>query len=130
VQRPGNSSAFPHRQSTIFAQIDGITTNASSISTDSFLGSHVRDLLLQDGPTTNSSSNSSHSNSLVENTNNDTSPNAKLLTEKNMLPVYTHFAHGDEGPESWYTAGKLPHLRELKRRFDGDGVFGFYIPVN
>jgi hypothetical protein len=130
AQRPGNFSAFPYREPTIFAQVDGITTNASFISAISSFGSRVRDLLLQDGSTTDSSSDSSDSDSPVENTNNDTFPTAEPLTRKNMKPVYTHFAHGDEGPESWYTAEKLPYLRELKRRFDSDGVFGFYNPIS
>jgi hypothetical protein len=44
--------------------------------------------------------------------------------------VYTHYAHGDEGPEAWYTEDKLPHLRELKARFDSKGAFSCYNPIS
>lgn len=48
---------------------------------------------------------------------------------KHDLGVYVNFAHGDEGPASWYTAGKLPRLRSLKKRYDPRGLFSFYNPV-
>ncbi|KAI4154349.1 MAG: hypothetical protein LQ340_001728 [Diploschistes diacapsis] len=45
------------------------------------------------------------------------------------LQVYVHFAQGNEDPENWYTAAKLPRLRELKARYDPGGLFRFYNPV-
>jgi hypothetical protein len=81
----------PHE--TTFAQLDGITTNASSISAIFSFASHVKDLLLQHGSTADSSF---HSDSPVENTNQNTSPTAKPPTKEHMLPVYTYFAYGDE----------------------------------
>ncbi|KAL2810523.1 hypothetical protein BJX63DRAFT_422986 [Aspergillus granulosus] len=48
------------------------------------------------------------------------------------LTLYNNFAHGDEGPEVWYTPRKLPRLVELKRKWDPNEVFSYYnpIPVN
>lgn len=48
---------------------------------------------------------------------------------KDDLEVYLHFAHGDEGPESWYTSEKLPKLRSLKTKYDPHGLFSYYNPV-
>ncbi|ESZ93591.1 FAD binding domain protein [Sclerotinia borealis F-4128] len=40
--------------------------------------------------------------------------------------VFVNFAHGDEGPESWYTKRKLPRLLALKRKYDPHRVFTHY----
>ncbi|KAK8051166.1 FAD binding domain protein [Apiospora rasikravindrae] len=48
---------------------------------------------------------------------------------KDQLDVYVHFAHGDEGPASWYTAERLPKLVSLKEKYDPTGMFSWYNPV-
>lgn len=44
--------------------------------------------------------------------------------------VFVNFAHGDEGPESWYTERKLGRLRALKKVYDPHGVFTHYNGLN
>ncbi|KAK0713564.1 hypothetical protein B0T26DRAFT_873683 [Lasiosphaeria miniovina] len=43
--------------------------------------------------------------------------------------VYVNFAHGDEGPAAWYGERNLQRLRQLKRKWDPRGLFGFYNAV-
>ncbi|ELR03672.1 hypothetical protein GMDG_06315 [Pseudogymnoascus destructans 20631-21] len=45
------------------------------------------------------------------------------------LSIYVNFAHGDEGPEAWYSHRKLARLSRLKRKWDPSNRFGFYQPV-
>ncbi|KAI9667739.1 MAG: hypothetical protein M1821_000556 [Bathelium mastoideum] len=45
------------------------------------------------------------------------------------LETYVHFSHGDEGPEAWYTKGKLPGLSALKPIYDPQNLFVWYNPV-
>ncbi|KAK9772990.1 putative FAD-binding PCMH-type domain-containing protein [Seiridium cardinale] len=45
------------------------------------------------------------------------------------LATYSNFAHGDEGPESWYSARKLPRLSATKRIWDPKGLFSWHNPV-
>ncbi|KAL3461916.1 hypothetical protein BJX64DRAFT_150703 [Aspergillus heterothallicus] len=45
------------------------------------------------------------------------------------LTLYNNYAQGDEGPEIWYTAKKLPRLVELKKKWDPNEVFSYYNPV-
>ncbi|CAI6338016.1 unnamed protein product [Periconia digitata] len=127
-QRPANFSSFPHRTQAIFAQVDGIAKSASDAPTVSSFGSRVRDLLLQD-TAPNSLIPASDDASGDEPSNSDNIASA-APPAKRMEPVYTHFAHGDEGPEAWYSPENLPHLRELKKRFDRDGLFRFYNPIS
>lgn len=43
-----------------------------------------------------------------------------------MTPVtYVNFAHGDEGPETWYGKHNLERLIQLKREWDPQGLFSF-----
>ena len=46
------------------------------------------------------------------------------------LAVYVNYAHGDEGPEAWYGKRKLPKLRKLKAKWDPEGLFSWFNPVN
>ncbi|KAI1867719.1 uncharacterized protein JN550_006860 [Neoarthrinium moseri] len=46
------------------------------------------------------------------------------------LETYVHFSHGDEGPAAWYTKGKLPGLRKLKRTYDPESLFSWYNPIS
>ncbi|KAK8091032.1 hypothetical protein PG994_000537 [Apiospora phragmitis] len=48
---------------------------------------------------------------------------------RDQLDVYVHFAHGDEGPASWYTAERLPKLVSLKETYDPTGMFSWYNPA-
>ncbi|KAK7957011.1 FAD-binding domain-containing protein [Apiospora aurea] len=48
---------------------------------------------------------------------------------KDQLDVYVHFAHGDEGPGSWYTKERLPKLLKLKEAYDPTGMFSWYNPI-
>lgn len=41
------------------------------------------------------------------------------------LSTYENYAHGDEGPQSWYSATKLPRLAGLKRQYDPHRLFGY-----
>lgn len=45
--------------------------------------------------------------------------------------VYANYGHGDEAPEDLYGYEKwrIEKLRDLKRRFDPEGVFNYYNPV-
>ena len=45
------------------------------------------------------------------------------------LTTYSNYAHGDEGPEAWYSARKLPQLSALKRKWDPDQLFRWNYPV-
>ena len=45
------------------------------------------------------------------------------------LTTYSNYAHGDEGPEAWYSARKLPQLSALKRKWDPDQLFSWNYPV-
>ncbi|KAK4697082.1 hypothetical protein P7C71_g938, partial [Lecanoromycetidae sp. Uapishka_2] len=45
------------------------------------------------------------------------------------LATYSNYAHGDEGPEAWYSARKLPQLSALKRKWDPDRLFSWNSPV-
>ncbi|KAK3324852.1 hypothetical protein B0H66DRAFT_471114 [Apodospora peruviana] len=45
------------------------------------------------------------------------------------LATYINFAHGDEGPEAWFSAEKLPKLSTLKRQWDPKGLFSWHNPV-
>lgn len=45
------------------------------------------------------------------------------------LALYHNFGHGDEGPEVWYTAEKLPRLTALKQEWDPEQRFSWYNPV-
>ena len=42
------------------------------------------------------------------------------------LQVYVNYAHGDEGPATWYGERKLPKLLELKQRYDPHLLFNHY----
>ncbi|KAF2873888.1 FAD-dependent oxidase [Massariosphaeria phaeospora] len=44
------------------------------------------------------------------------------------LRLYVNYAHGDEKPESLYGKKKLPKLRQLKRKFDPQGLFSHFNP--
>lgn len=44
-------------------------------------------------------------------------------------PTYVNFAHGDESLEAIY-GSSLPRLRALKMKWDPEGVFGQWFPVN
>ncbi|KAI4235936.1 MAG: hypothetical protein L6R40_006304 [Gallowayella cf. fulva] len=46
-----------------------------------------------------------------------------------QLSVYTGYAHGDEGPEAWYSRGKLPRLRRLKQQWDPAQLFSWNNPI-
>jgi fumiquinazoline A oxidase len=46
-----------------------------------------------------------------------------------QLATYVNFAHGDEGPEAWYSARKLKKLSALKRQWDPKGLFSYSNPV-
>ncbi|KAK8036947.1 FAD-dependent oxidase [Apiospora marii] len=48
---------------------------------------------------------------------------------KRNLDVYVHFAHGDEGPASWYGADGQPRLAGLKEAYDRAGMFSWYNPA-
>ncbi|KAL9623488.1 MAG: hypothetical protein Q9160_002168 [Pyrenula sp. 1 TL-2023] len=48
---------------------------------------------------------------------------------RDKLHTYVNLANGDEGPEAWYGEEKLGRLRALKRRYDPEGLFGFYNDV-
>ncbi|KAM7212104.1 6-hydroxy-D-nicotine oxidase [Rhypophila decipiens] len=48
---------------------------------------------------------------------------------RSRLEVYVNFAHGDEGPESWYSSRKLAILATLKRIYDPANIFCWYNPV-
>jgi fumiquinazoline A oxidase len=43
--------------------------------------------------------------------------------------VYLNYAHGDEGPEVWYSLEKLPQLSDLKSTWDPQQLFSFNYPV-
>ncbi|KAI4144670.1 MAG: hypothetical protein LQ341_002600 [Variospora aurantia] len=45
------------------------------------------------------------------------------------LVTYSNYAHGDEGPEAWYSARKLPQLSALKRKWDPDQLFSWNYPL-
>jgi fumiquinazoline A oxidase len=45
------------------------------------------------------------------------------------LSTYVNFAHGDEGPEAWFTADKLPRLRALKATYDPHNLFSYFNPL-
>lgn len=45
------------------------------------------------------------------------------------LEVYLNFAHGNEGPEAWWTEDKLPVLKGLKAKYDPTNLFHFYNPL-
>ncbi|KAL4998573.1 hypothetical protein BDV10DRAFT_201248 [Aspergillus recurvatus] len=45
------------------------------------------------------------------------------------LHAYTNFAQGDEGPAAWYGSAKTERLKELKRKWDPNGLFGYHNPV-
>lgn len=45
------------------------------------------------------------------------------------LATYSNFARGTEGPESWYSAAKLPRLAALKAQWDPKGLFNFNKPI-
>ena len=42
------------------------------------------------------------------------------------LEVYVNLAHGDEGEAAWYSARKLPRLRQLKKKYDSQSLFSHY----
>ncbi|KAK3945061.1 hypothetical protein QBC46DRAFT_336908 [Diplogelasinospora grovesii] len=44
------------------------------------------------------------------------------------LELYVTYAHGDEGPQTWYRE-KLGQLEQLKRKWDPNQLFGFMNPV-
>jgi len=46
-----------------------------------------------------------------------------------QLATYVNYAHGDEGPEAWYSTRKLARLSALKRQWDPKGLFSFSNPV-
>lgn len=43
--------------------------------------------------------------------------------------AYFNYAHGDEGPETWYGAGNLERLVKLKQQWDPTGAFGKAYPL-
>jgi fumiquinazoline A oxidase len=43
--------------------------------------------------------------------------------------VYVNYAHGDEGPEVWYSPEKLDNLTRLKRMWDPKELFSWSNPV-
>ena len=45
------------------------------------------------------------------------------------LTLYIHYNHGDEGPVTWYSAAKLPRLSALKRTWDPQQLFSWYVPI-
>ena len=45
------------------------------------------------------------------------------------LAVYLGFAHGDEGPNVWYTPRKLGRLSALKQQWDPYQLFSWYNAV-
>ncbi|GLA17557.1 hypothetical protein AnigIFM62618_004699 [Aspergillus niger] len=45
------------------------------------------------------------------------------------LAVYVNYAHGDEGPDVWYTAEKLENLTRLKQKWDPEERFSWSNPV-
>ena len=55
----------------------------------------------------------------------------KLQATSGFSPaaVYLGFAHGDEGPNIWYTPKKLARLSPLKKQWDPKQAFSNYNPV-
>ncbi|KAL8726430.1 MAG: hypothetical protein Q9166_006708 [cf. Caloplaca sp. 2 TL-2023] len=49
---------------------------------------------------------------------------------QSRLEVYVHFAHGDEGSESWYAGAKMPRLKHLKQKYDPYSLFSYYNPIS
>lgn len=47
------------------------------------------------------------------------------------LHTYVNYAHGDEGPESWYgfDSWRLEKLRGLKREWDPENKFRYFAPI-
>jgi hypothetical protein len=45
------------------------------------------------------------------------------------LSIYTNYAHGDEGPEAWYSRRKLGELVHLKKLWDPQQLFSWYNPI-
>ncbi|KAH9992686.1 hypothetical protein F4779DRAFT_609111 [Xylariaceae sp. FL0662B] len=45
------------------------------------------------------------------------------------LSVYVNYAHGDEGPQSWYSSRKLDRRIALKKQWDPEGVISRYNPI-
>ncbi|PYH88739.1 FAD-binding domain-containing protein [Aspergillus ellipticus CBS 707.79] len=45
------------------------------------------------------------------------------------MEIYLNYAHGDEGPEVWYSPQHLPPLSQLKSQWDPDQLFSFNYPV-
>lgn len=45
------------------------------------------------------------------------------------LQAFVNYAHGDEGPEAWYTSAKLPKLTALKNEYDPLQLLSWNNPV-
>ena len=45
------------------------------------------------------------------------------------LAVYTGYAHGDEGPGSWYSQRNLRRLTRLKCKWDPSQLFSWNNPI-
>ena len=45
------------------------------------------------------------------------------------LTMYNNYNHGDEGPEVWFSQGKLERLSALKKAWDPTEKFSYYLPI-
>lgn len=74
-----------------------------------------------------------HGDSPVDDAANDlaTSHRTSLQSTSGFssLQVYVNGAHGDEEPETLYSAEKLPKLMDLKKKWDPGNVFRFNNPL-
>ncbi|MCJ1397126.1 hypothetical protein MMC11_000318 [Xylographa trunciseda] len=95
-----DTSAYPYRNTVVYSRIDGSFLSAADAPVVETFASNLRKLL----QTTAGAPNGA-------------------------LQVYVHYAKGDEGPEAWYTAEKLPRLQQLKAKHDPAELFGFYNAV-
>ena len=52
-------------------------------------------------------------------------------TGSNELHTYVNYAHGTEGPKSWfgYEPERQNRLKALKNKYDPNGKFSFYAPI-
>lgn len=76
--------------------------------------------------------NYGYNDTALENTVNTFAQNARAkFSAKSGFSddrVYVSYGHGDEAAEVLYSAQNLPRLRELRRKWDPSGQFGFNVP--
>jgi len=58
--------------------------------------------------------------------------NTMLRNTNLQLSAYVNYAHGEESRQSiyGYEAWRLQRLRQLKRKYDPQGKFNFYVPID